>query len=134
MPELDFICQVHNVNTDRLVCPHHESGGYQCERLVPHPDDKHYFGKHTIEHARWGNGYSCTAFYVVPDMLPMPDLSTEQLDEAIGLSKEIHNKRYPRLIDPWNPSAGHHHYSCWDGECFWDAAWIIYTKAEVHHG
>lgn len=129
MPEQQFfICQVSGHNTDLLVCPHRESGGYQCERLMPHPDDKHFFGQHTIEHDRAGNGYSCRAFYEVPAMLPLPDLTDEEKDLAEKVSYEIHNARYPVLRDHWNPAAGTHWWPCWDGECAWDAAWRVYTQ------
>lgn len=46
-----------------LPCKHTESGGYQCEREEVHGDEiPHYFSKHTIMHARWGNGWSCESF------------------------------------------------------------------------
>jgi hypothetical protein len=47
---------------DYLPCKHRESGGYQCEREEAHDDDYHYFSKHTIMHAKYGNGYACEAF------------------------------------------------------------------------
>jgi hypothetical protein len=53
------VCQVGHRGTAQLTCPHRESGGYRCEMVGPH--DRHQFGRHTIEHARWGNGYACSA-------------------------------------------------------------------------
>lgn len=47
---------------DYLPCKHKESGGYQCEREEAHDDHKHWFSKHTIMHAKAGNGWACEAF------------------------------------------------------------------------
>lgn len=53
-----WICQVGHRNTHLLNCDHRESGGYRCERTDVHT--AHWISTHTIEHARWGNGYPCS--------------------------------------------------------------------------
>lgn len=58
-----WMCQHTDVMLrDYLPCKHRESGGYQCEREEVHDDDNHYFSKHTIMHARYGNGWACESF------------------------------------------------------------------------
>lgn len=60
-PLLAPVCQVSGDGDHLLTCYWRESGGYRCERIDPHDDSDHSFGQHTIEHARRGNGYACSA-------------------------------------------------------------------------
>ena len=59
LPATFVVCQVVTDVEDVLPCSYRESGGKKCERLDPHGDTGHFFGRHTITHEIAGNGYSC---------------------------------------------------------------------------
>lgn len=73
-PVMAQVCQVADPGWRNLNCGHHESGGYACERLDAHSSDGHRFGRHTIEHARLGNGYACKL--IEPSVLPTAPTTT----------------------------------------------------------
>lgn len=52
---MGFDCQIDEPG--QRDCSLRESGGYWCERVGEHGE--HVIGKHTIQHALMGNGYSC---------------------------------------------------------------------------
>lgn len=58
-PVLADVCQVGGWFANP-ACRHRESGGLLCERIDPH-SGWHEIGEHTIQHARAGSGYTCTA-------------------------------------------------------------------------
>lgn len=66
-PASRIICQISGRYDDRRTtrlpaqcCGLPADQIYKCEVIAP-PGHRCQVGQHTIEHERWGNGYSCAA-------------------------------------------------------------------------